>query len=139
MTCQLRPAGPPHYWPPTRRATFSRDWPGERRSVAQSPQPAPAPPSTAPSATWEQPSQARVRARTLGGTVPLAPAPVGALRAMGFSAPARACAAVFLQRIPRVTWTTAFQPPAPPGLFLPLTPPAGAHLRPPAFLFGRRR
>ena len=117
---------------------FSRDWPGER-SVAQSPQPAPATPSTAPSATWDQPSQARVRAPTLGRAVPRTPTLLGALRAMGFSAPPRACAALFLQRIPRIIWTTAFQPPAPPGLFSPLTPPAGSHLRPPAFLFRGRR
>ena len=55
VTCQLRPAGPPRNWPPTRRATFSRDWPGERSSVAQSPQPALVPPPAAPSPNRDQP------------------------------------------------------------------------------------
>lgn len=109
----------------------------QRISVAQSPQPALAPPPAAPSPTRAQTSLARAQARSLDGTAPPARESIGALRAMGFSAQPRACAVLFLRRLPRVTWTTAFQPPAPPGPFSPLTPP-GFSPPAPAFSFLHR-
>lgn len=130
VTCQLSPAGPPRNWPPPQLATLSPDWPEERKSVEVHKPSSPRPLrrlSAAPGSggAWPEPGPGAWTGQ------PRRPGrPSSALRAMGFSARARACAGLYLQRIPRVTWTPASQPPVPLGPFLSLIPPAGSHRQP---------